>query len=386
MNELEQAIKELAEYTKRQFLDLRANTLTRQEFEREMEILRRSAGKAGSVSPIVLSGLENRITHLETRQAAESHSSSSVAVANLENKVAKLEAEMERMAGSKDHTYLTNVENKVARLEAGMKKMSSRAAFKGRDAADIHIQRLEEMENKFDQLSKSVEKSSPGLVLGKVRDDIVQRMKNETDALRAELNARLDTAETKLAQSHSGIMQSHAERKENMAILQKQIEDLQKRTDEMSSDFKEMLEMDDIDDYKQLVSDIRDMRINVEEEVMLRMSLERKVKELNEEIKKASHGRIDVEKPQQVDISEEIRNKIDEETTKIVTKHLGEFAKALDKKLPEIATKDDVERLAVKARMTESVEKRLELLEQKMTELLSVVRGYNRSSRHFIVE
>lgn len=123
--------------------------------------------------------------------------------------------------------------------------------------------------------------------------------------------------------------------------------------------------METLEDETKKLEEIRKL---LEDESAYRSSLEKKTKELEMKM-----GGLYKERP----------SVLESEITPIIARRLEEFARALDRKVPELVTKDEFEQFAtnvsnkiryVEAPDTAAIERRMESVERKLDQLTSVLK------------
>lgn len=152
----------------------------------------------------------------------------------------------------------------------------------------------------------------------------------------------------------------------DVAVLSKRIEKLQ-----------ETIELGDIHDITRRIEflesetkKLEETRKLLEDESVYRVSLEKKLG--------------DVEK--KIDYVEKSKSaRLEEEVTPIIARRLDEFARALDRKVPELMTREEFERFSgdveqklrrIEAPDTAPIERRIESLEKKLDRLTTVLKDF----------
>ncbi|MCX6815811.1 MAG: hypothetical protein NT120_03090 [Candidatus Aenigmarchaeota archaeon] len=155
---------------------------------------------------------------------------------------------------------------------------------------------------------------------------------------------------------------------------------------------------------EEVIDDINDLKHAMDEEIANRMSIDKHLQDLQQQVreaKKPTETNIDyskIIKQMQEDkpFSDEVDKKSRLETMKLITKQLEEYTRMLEKRMPNLATRDDLvkmerkidQRLRLPIRMEEeTIGRRMDDLEVSMNTLISVLRSLQNSNKNpFVIE
>jgi chromosome segregation ATPase len=376
-NELESSIKAIAEYVKKQVGEVKKNSLTREELREEISKLRRDVLPQIDKLEMQINDLksygsekddmEKRLIHLET------------GVADLQNMKSK-HSELDKK--------LTALHTTIGEKAFG--------GVEDKSLVDAHVKRLNELEKKIENINKIVARSGQGIVLSNLKNEI----DNKFDNMAAELESKMKFIDKMIGEVPE--RPAFTETVTTNERLEKELEFLQLQIDEV----KKAAPDDDFEKNE----DIEDVRQALDEEMALRSSLDKKITEMGLELKDVSSSmgklkqlaNLDYKKilaayEKDKNIDNVLENKMKEEMLKIVAKELDNFAIAMDKKLPHLATKDDLAKLENALRKMPkmattmsngagdpvALDAKISTLEKRMNELITTMRGHRNS---FVLE
>ena len=261
---------------------------------------------------------------------------------------------------------------------------------------------MDDLESEIRQLRK-IPDSKP-IILARFKQDVEEDIKQA----KMDIESRLQAYEAKLAQNE-----------ERLASASKQIDLTPFRTevDVLRQNLENMhVAIENLRGQKatpaaaapdeELIDEINDIRNTLDEEAANRISIDKALQDMQQQLKdlksrQPAETRIDYNKllkTLQTDkqFSEEVERRANLETVNLITKHLDDFVHVLDKRLPNIATKDDLaqierkmeQKMRTPIRMEEeTISRRLDGLEGTMNNLINALRTLQYSQKSpFVIE
>jgi len=291
---------------------------------------------------------------------------------------------------------LTNLEKKIAEFE---EKLNSATAS---NLSDAYMRRMDDLESEIRQLRKMPD--SKPIILARFKQDVEENIKQA----KMDIESRLQAYEAKLAQNEERI--ALASKQIDLTPFRTEVDVLRQNLEDMRVAIENLREQRATPAVagpdEELIDEINDLRSTLDEETTNRISIDKTLQDMQQQLKdlrsrQPAETRIDYNKLLKMlqtdkQFSEEVERRAKLETVNLITKHLDDFAHTLDKRFPNIATKDDLaqieRKMEQKMRMPirmeeETISRRLDELEGTMNTLINALRTVQYSQRNpFVIE
>jgi DNA repair exonuclease SbcCD ATPase subunit len=357
MHELESAIKAIAEYVKSQVSEIREQMLTKQEFQHMKEGI----------------GGEKKIKELEKSQH--------------------------------------ELDEKLKELRAILSKKSVKG--KGKLVIDAHIKRLEELEKRIEKEEKSFSAMTETVShLRKENEDMRKGSHTASEPSSHEIEEiKKEIASIMESPTHAG---SEPNQGKELMLVKMELEALQRTVGEMHTSLERLKELKGLNVYEDMLEDVGDIRTTVDDESARRVSVEKDMQDIRQKVNDMTtevgklRGLEGVDFATLMNISKnekkfdyDLEKRVEMHASKFVTKELSEFSRMLDKRLPNVATKDDIAKIEARistrkpqqytpykqARPDQALDDRLAMLESRVSVLLEQLRDTKNNHRHpFVVD
>ncbi len=299
------------------------------------------------------------------------------------------EESAQRIATDKD---MQDTKEKIGELMTAVNKMKGFGGdySKLADAIQKEKKADEELEKRIGEEKQS---------MNKIRDEI----KKEVSSLRSEMNSKLSASPV----NGPAVPLTDMERKE-IKLVKAELEALQQAMDRFQTTLEKLKEVKGLDTYEELTENMNDIRRSVDEESAQRIATDKNLQDMKQRLEDISFAvnkfkgfeEIDFSKlknimQQEKKFDEEAEKKMDIQASKIVTRQLNEFSRNLDKRLPNLVTRDDLAKLEARlakshypaAKKPEYIDDRLAGLEFTINTMLHELRATGHGSKPpFVIE
>jgi chromosome segregation ATPase len=248
-------------------------------------------------------------------------------------------------------------------------------------------------------------------------EDIVRKYLKELEKGEGQISALIKRDESEvrkqiqqIVKEEAGSAAKVAEFRKEFDAARKHLDSTMKQLERISRQYEQI--KNEPESYDQLFKDVMELKRNVDEESSLRVSadktiqgIERKLNEMGEglgklkELEKLDYTKVLQAVRTREEINQKMMEQVKAEAAGVATRYLDEFAKTLDRKLPNLATKDHIAQLDARleqiidkkvravrpAVVNPLLERRVESMERTVRELMFVLQELNRQ-KPFVVE
>ena len=381
INELELSVKTMAEYLKKHTELMKNQAVMKEHFDEWKQEMKKKDEEINSMKSRY-DELNSRLEELKLITSKKAEKSGDAPISD---------------------TYVKRLDNLEKQLQ-DMQKVSKRTSGRGKESVvKISVDKsVQDLNEKIEELAATVNKLKTEGDTDKVKDEL----KKEISSLREEIGSKLNEFLGKAIESNTKSL-TDMDRKE-ILLLKTELEAVQQRVANFYDSLERLKEMKNIDVYEDLREDVADVRRTVEEEAAFRISTDKDLQKIKQKLDELSaytsrfmvFEQLDYEKLKEViererKFDEELDKRVNTEAAKVVTKHLNEFSRVLDKRLPNLVTHDDLAKLearlkarpAIAYKSPDGLNERLEILEFTLNSLIDELKergGGN--SRSFIIE
>ncbi len=284
---------------------------------------------------------------------------------------------------------------------------------------------IDTLNRDMDELKKGLEHEENSL--RRKMDELKKGLEHE-DAMHSvdELNKKMGSLKKSFENVSSKLGHEEEDAAHKIEALGNELKSMKSHTEELDKQIKQINEQyakfsNGPESYEELMDDVLELKRNTDEESSLRISTDKTVQEMEKKVNELNASYAKIKDMEKLDyskvleslqsnkvVSQEIEENVKLEAMKIITKQLEEFAKTLDKKLPNIATRDELARIEAKVdqRIDSKIEqrldqkmrtvrqqtampmldKRMEALEKSVRDLLHILKTSARQQQPYIVE
>ncbi|MBI3190107.1 hypothetical protein HYZ41_00210, partial [archaeon] len=229
-------------------------------------------------------------------------------------------------------------------------------------------------------------------------------VRNEINSIKKRLAESLTTDKIKNIYEEIGKVRQTAD--EELAYkmsMDKKIADIENRIGAQKTTGNELPKNTDaISVHEELLDEINEVRRMVEEESAQRISSDKKLLNIENRIGATPDKRVDIDYRKLSEmlksdkaIEEAIEKKFEESSLKLVTERINDFARLMDKRTPNLVTKDELAkleekisatRMRVPVRNDRDVSERIAKLESSIKSMIDALNAMKYSKSSFVVE
>ena len=244
----------------------------------------------------------------------------------------------------------------------------------------------------------------------KKRFDEIQGASNDARYIRSEINdikKRLAESMTmdKIKSIYDELGKVRQTADEELAYkmsMDKKIADMENRINNMAGGNEIKKSNDSVAAHEELLDEISDIRRMVDEEAAQRISLDKKLLDIESRFGTTPERKLDIDYRKisemlksDKSIEEAIEKKFEEGSVKLVTERINDFARLMDKRFPNLATKDEIARLEEKISTKpkapiqsreKDVSERIAKLEASVNNMIDALNAMKYHKSSFVVE